>query len=112
MAANEDRLAAQVLASLGSGCIAALQLDPAEVFLRQALENFAKRNLDAPRLFETGWLAHLELMRGRGTLRPTPLPRSLRAGRTVHLRSRPPGLATGACQLVPSIGGPVRSQDR
>ncbi len=65
MAANEDRLAGQVLANLGSGCIGALRLDQAETFLRQGIEYCSERDLDAPRLFQTGWLAILELMRGR-----------------------------------------------
>ncbi|HEY0856926.1 MAG TPA: LuxR C-terminal-related transcriptional regulator, partial [Albitalea sp.] len=65
MAANEDRLAGQVLANLGSGCIGALRLDQAEAFLRQGIEYCGERDLDAPRLFQTGWLAMLELMRGR-----------------------------------------------
>jgi tetratricopeptide (TPR) repeat protein len=65
MAANEDRLAGQVFASLGSGCIDALRLDQAEAFLHRGLAYCGERDLDAPRLFQIGWLAHLELLRGR-----------------------------------------------
>ncbi len=63
--ANENRLASQVFANLGAGCIEAFRLVEAESWLRKGIEFCTERDLDATRLFQTAWLAHALLHQGR-----------------------------------------------
>jgi len=65
LAANENRLASQVFASLGAGCVEAFRLEQAEVWLRKGIDFCTERDLDATRLWQTAWLAQALLQQGR-----------------------------------------------
>ncbi|MGZ8272851.1 MAG: ATP-binding protein [Burkholderiaceae bacterium] len=65
LGANENRLASQVFANLGAGCIEAFRLAEAEIWLRKGIRFCTERDLDATRLFQTAWLAHALLLQGR-----------------------------------------------
>jgi len=65
LGANEDRLASQVFANLGSACVDAFRLAEAEAWLRKGIDFCTERDLDATRLFQTAWLAHALLLLGR-----------------------------------------------
>ena len=58
-------LMGQVLANLGSSLGEVLQLDPAARYLQRGMFFCAERDLDAPRLYQTAWLALVRLMQGR-----------------------------------------------
>ena len=62
---NENRLASQVFANLGAGCVEAFRLAEAEVWLRKGIDFCTERDLDATRLYQTAWLAHAQLQLGR-----------------------------------------------
>jgi DNA-binding CsgD family transcriptional regulator len=65
LGANENRLASQVFANLGAGCVDAFRLADAEAWLRKGIDFCAERDLDATRLYQTAWLAHALLLQGR-----------------------------------------------
>ena len=65
LGANENRLASQVFANLGAGCVDAFRLAQAEAWLRKGIDFCTERDLDATRLFQTAWLAHALLPQGR-----------------------------------------------
>jgi DNA-binding CsgD family transcriptional regulator/tetratricopeptide (TPR) repeat protein len=65
MRANDSRLASQVLANLGAGCVEALRLVEAETWLRKGIDFCVERDLDATRLYQMAWLAHAQLLQGR-----------------------------------------------
>jgi len=65
LGANENRLASQVFANLGAGCVDAFRLAEAETWLRKGIDFCAERDLDATRIFQTAWLAHALLLQGR-----------------------------------------------
>jgi DNA-binding CsgD family transcriptional regulator/tetratricopeptide (TPR) repeat protein len=65
LGANENRLASQVFANLGAGCVDAFRLADAETWLRKGIDFCAERDLDATRLYQTAWLAHALLLQGR-----------------------------------------------
>jgi DNA-binding CsgD family transcriptional regulator len=63
--AGEDRLASQVFANLGAGCVDAFKPGAAEEWLRRGIDFCTERDLDATRLYQTAWLAHALLLMGR-----------------------------------------------
>ncbi|WP_162487103.1 MULTISPECIES: AAA family ATPase [unclassified Variovorax] len=63
--ANENRLASQIFASLGAGCVDAFRLAEAETWLRKGIDFCTERDLDATRLWQTAWLAHALLEQSR-----------------------------------------------
>lgn len=65
LGANENRIASQVFASLGAGCVESFRLEQAEIWLRKGIHFCTERDLDATRLFQTAWLAHALLLQGR-----------------------------------------------
>jgi len=65
LGANENRLASQIFASLGAGCVEAFRLPQAELWLRKGIDFCTERDLDATRLWQTAWLAHALLQQGR-----------------------------------------------
>ena len=65
LGANENRLASQVFANLGAGCVEAFRLAEAVTWLRKGIHFCTERDLDATRLFQTAWLAHALLLQGR-----------------------------------------------
>ena len=62
---NENRLASQVFANLGAGCVEAFRLAEAKAWLRKGIDFCTERDLDATRLYQTAWLAHALLLQGR-----------------------------------------------
>jgi DNA-binding CsgD family transcriptional regulator/tetratricopeptide (TPR) repeat protein len=65
LGANESRLASQVFANLGAGCVEALRLVEAETWLRKGIDFCMERDLDATRLYQMAWLANTQLLQGR-----------------------------------------------
>jgi DNA-binding CsgD family transcriptional regulator/tetratricopeptide (TPR) repeat protein len=65
LGANENRLASQIFASLGAGCVDAFRLEEAETWLRKGIDFCTERDLHATRLWQTAWLAHALLQRAR-----------------------------------------------
>ena len=65
LAANEARLASQIYASLGAGCVEGLRLAQAEAWLRRGIDFCTERDLHATRLWQTAWLARALLEQSR-----------------------------------------------
>ena len=65
LSANENRLASQVFANLGAGCVEAFRLAEARTWLRKGIDFCTERDLDATRLYQTAWLSHALLLEGR-----------------------------------------------
>ncbi len=65
LGANENRLASQVFANLGAGCVEAFRLADAEKWLRKGIDFCVERDLDATHRYQTAWLAHALLQQGR-----------------------------------------------
>jgi hypothetical protein len=65
LGANEDRLASQVFASLGAGCVEAFRLAPAETWLRKGIGFCIERDLLATQMWQTAWLARALLEQAR-----------------------------------------------
>ena len=65
LAANENRLASQTFGSLGSCCVQAFRIAQAEVWLRKGIDFCTDRDLDATRLYQTAWLAHVLMRQSR-----------------------------------------------
>ncbi|MES2960374.1 MAG: AAA family ATPase [Pseudomonadota bacterium] len=64
LGANEARLASQVFANLGSGCVEAFRLEQGQAWLRKGIDFCTERDLDATRLYQTAWLAQALLQEG------------------------------------------------
>jgi len=62
---RSDFWVGQVLANLGSSCGAMFKLHLAESYLQRGIAFCAERDLDAPRLYQVAWLAHVRTMQGR-----------------------------------------------
>ena len=62
---NENRLASQVFANLGAGCVESFRLAEARTWLRRGIHFCTERDLDATRLYQTAWLGHALLLAGR-----------------------------------------------
>ncbi|CAG1019499.1 Transcriptional regulatory protein ComA [Burkholderiaceae bacterium] len=65
LGANENRLASQIFASLGSGCVEAFRLAEAETWLRKGIDFCTERDLHATQLYQTAWLARALLEQSR-----------------------------------------------
>ena len=51
--ANENRLASQIFANLGAGCVEAFRIAEAQKWLHKGIDFCAERDLDATRLYQT-----------------------------------------------------------
>jgi DNA-binding CsgD family transcriptional regulator len=65
LGANENRLASQIFANLGAGCVEAFRLAPAETWLRKGIDFCTERDLLATQIWQTAWLARALLEQGR-----------------------------------------------
>ena len=65
LGANENRLASQIFASLGAGCVDAFRLAEAETWLRKGIDFCTERDLLATQIWQTAWLARALLEQGR-----------------------------------------------
>ena len=65
LGANENRLASQIFASLGAGCVEAFRLPEAETWLRKGIDFCTERDLLATQMWQTAWLARALLEQSR-----------------------------------------------
>jgi DNA-binding CsgD family transcriptional regulator/tetratricopeptide (TPR) repeat protein len=65
LGANENRLASQIFASLGAGCVDSYKLVEAEAWLRKGIVFCTERDLLATQMWQTAWLARALLEQGR-----------------------------------------------
>lgn len=65
LGANENRLASQIFASLGAGCVEAFRLAEAETWLRKGIDFCTERDLLATQMWQTAWLARALLEQSR-----------------------------------------------
>jgi DNA-binding CsgD family transcriptional regulator/tetratricopeptide (TPR) repeat protein len=63
--ANENRLASQIFANLGAGCVESFRIAEAQKWLHKGIDFCAERDLDATRLYQTAILAHALLLNGQ-----------------------------------------------